>query len=447
VAGNAGNIEVNFVDLLFKSETFYLLPAPAYIVLYIIDVFVFIFGIRLIAKRTFPYSAYTYGFALLAFPDLLLYPTDRSEINVYAMNEYYYHRYMGVIDKAFVLTSAGFFILVLSIKFGNRLTRHMALGFIGRSIRTAIFSTSFANIMVLLQGFLLILMIATGVKLFSARQTGFQDTSLRPITVVGTYLSTFCLTIFFAKLFFKRNLKSTIYLSTSVLFGLTLGARSAIFEPLLFFVFYYAWWTGNKNILKYIVYVIVLLVLVHLADVLRTTTHSSGGLSENSFIASVLYGNSFSDLRDFALIISGFSSLFWGKTYVAGLLGFIPSFLFPLRQEWNLGPTTLQLSGLYLVDPEHLHPGLRGTYISEPYINFGLAGILAISLLLGVFFLYDYVGVREAVQRRDKADFIVRIVRYEIVFGFVSLLYNTSGLSYGYFVLAMLTLAAALKKI
>jgi hypothetical protein len=139
-------------------------------------------------------------------------------------------------------------------------------------------------------------------------------------------------------------------------------------------------------------------------------------------------------------------TLLLGKTYLAGFLGFIPSFLFPLRQQWNLGPETLKLSGVYVTDPTHIHPGLRGTYLAEAYLNFGILGLLGISIFVGWFFLYDYGGVTAAVERRDKADFAVRILRYEMVMAFVLCLYNTSDLSYGYFMIGMFVLAIVLRK-
>jgi hypothetical protein len=432
---------------IFQSQPFYLLPAPAYILLYILDLFVFAYGLRLIARKTFAFSAYTYAFAFLAFPDIILYPTDRSSINIVATGSFFYDKYMEFIDQAFVLTSVGFLLLVFTIRYGSKQVRFRKFGWFGKAVQTCLFSDSFAIILAVAQVALLVVLTLKGVRLTSARDSGFTDTAIRPLVVVSTYIVQFALTIFLARLFLRVSARNVFLVTLTTLFALTLGARGAIFLPLSYYVFLLAWWRKVTNVLTYIIYAVILFALVHLADVLRSSATSGSGLSLVSFIVSIFYGNSFSDLRDFAWIMSNWDgTLLLGKTYLAGFLGFIPSFLFPLRQQWNLGPETLKLSGVYVTDPTHIHPGLRGTYLAEAYLNFGILGLLGISIFVGWFFLYDYGGVTAAVERRDKADFAVRILRYEMVMAFVLCLYNTSDLSYGYFMIGMFVLAIVLRK-
>jgi hypothetical protein len=438
---------LTFLGKIFQSQPYYILPAPAYILLYLLDLIVFAYGLRLIARKTFAFSAYTYTFALLAFPDIVLYPTDRSSINIIATGSFFYDRYMEVIDKAFTVTSIGFFILVFTIRYCSKYVRFCKMRFFGKAIRTSLFSDSFALTLIVIEVVLLALLVANGVKLTSARDSGFADTAVRPFVVVSTYMVQFALTIFLARLFLNVSPKNIFFVAVTSLFAVTLGARSAIFLPLTYYIFLIAWWRKSTNILVYLISAIILFALVHLADVLRSSSTSGSGLSLVSFIASIFYGNSFSDLRDFSWIMSNWDgTLLLGRTYLAGFLGFIPSFLFPLRQEWNLGPETLRLSGLYVSDPTHIHPGLRGTYLAEAYLNFGSFGVLAISIFVGWFFLYDYGEVTAAIQRGDKAEFATRVLRYEIVMAFVLCVYNTSDLSYGYFMICMFVLAAVLRK-
>ena len=67
----------------------------------------------------------------------------------------------------------------------------------------------------------------------------------------------------------------------------------------------------------------------------------AGEYSLGSFLASFavlfLFGNNFSDLRDFAWVYSAWDHVFWvGKTYLAALLAFVPRFASEFRDTWGL---------------------------------------------------------------------------------------------------------------
>lgn len=85
----------------------------------------------------------------------------------------------------------------------------------------------------------------------------------------------------------------------------------------------------------------------------------------------MIYGNTFSDFRDGALIVRQFhfvlnDSFLYGLTYFAGFLSFIPSSLSPFRLDWSWGRfSTNMLNGW---TGEHF--GLRGGQFMESYINF-----------------------------------------------------------------------------
>ena len=75
-----------------------------------------------------------------------------------------------------------------------------------------------------------------------------------------------------------------------------------------------------------------------------------------TFGLKTLYGNSFSDIRDFALILSFWNGEhFLGLTYLAGIFAFIPRFLSPFRDTWALGVVTARMAGFLPTE----HPGLR----------------------------------------------------------------------------------------
>jgi hypothetical protein len=111
----------------------------------------------------------------------------------------------------------------------------------------------------------------------------------------------------------------------------------------------------------------------------------SGQYSPTEFIggavALLLYGDTFSDLRDFAWVYSGWNHVFWaGKTYLAAIMAFIPRVASEFRDTWGFGVATATTVGF---DPK-LHPGLRPGVFGESFFNFGLIGVIAMGLMLGI---------------------------------------------------------------
>jgi hypothetical protein len=95
----------------------------------------------------------------------------------------------------------------------------------------------------------------------------------------------------------------------------------------------------------------------------------------------LLYGNNFSDLRDFAWVYSAWDHALWaGRTYLAAIASFVPRVASEFRDTWGLGVAVDITVGL---DPE-VHPGLRPGSFGEAYFNFGLLGVVVVGLLLGI---------------------------------------------------------------
>jgi len=125
--------------------------------------------------------------------------------------------------------------------------------------------------------------------------------------------------------------------------------------------------------------VTIALFFVFLLDGLRNPNFSLAAVFGGIAI-SMFYGNSFSDTRDFALILSFWDGhYFLGKTYLAGLIAFVPRFLSSFRDTWAIGVVTATMAGF---SPKE-HPGLRVGIFGEAYLNFGLLGVLPLSLAIG----------------------------------------------------------------
>lgn len=109
-------------------------------------------------------------------------------------------------------------------------------------------------------------------------------------------------------------------------------------------------------------------------------------LQQGSIVTRSLYaafvGDNLIDVRDAAWVFSqwDFEPLM-GRTYLGGLVSMMPSGLFPQKKEWHLGLTGVRIVGW---DPDN-HFGLRVTFFGEAFLNFGLAGILILGCIFGIF--------------------------------------------------------------
>ena len=121
----------------------------------------------------------------------------------------------------------------------------------------------------------------------------------------------------------------------------------------------------------------------------------SVGVIASSFMLQVFYGNSFSDLRDFSWIYSVWHGVyFYGNTYLAAFMSFIPSSISPYRMEWSIGKVTAVMAGY---NPKK-HPGLRPGMFGESFLNFGILGIISLGLLLGFSWKYLDFKIKEAAK-------------------------------------------------
>ena len=108
-------------------------------------------------------------------------------------------------------------------------------------------------------------------------------------------------------------------------------------------------------------------------------------------------GDNLIDVRDAAWVLSqwDFDPLM-GRTYLGGLAAMVPSGIFPQKKEWHLGLTGVRIVGW----DDNNHFGLRVTFFGEAFLNFGLAGILALGVVLGMLFGSVLRAVHQASEKR-----------------------------------------------
>jgi oligosaccharide repeat unit polymerase len=140
------------------------------------------------------------------------------------------------------------------------------------------------------------------------------------------------------------------------------------------------------------------------AAVLTTLLRGDSGTSGNG-IGTFFFGNELTDMRDFAWILSGLDDgqWLWGKTYIAGYLSFIPSYLMPFRETYAFGRISPLLAGL---DPSR-HSGLRPPIFGEMYVNFGLPGLLIGGLAVGRVIRWISESLQQPAEDRPVPEAVV----------------------------------------
>jgi oligosaccharide repeat unit polymerase len=228
---------------------------------------------------------------------------------------------------------------------------------------------------------------------FDLRQYTFANPQFRPVALVVSNYSIVIASHCLARYIDKKErvlLICTLLLSFGLIF---FGARSNIASIYINIVLCSLIRLRTRVSLLKLVSVIsaILLVALYLGSV------RAGQYSLNDFFAllalALLYGNNFSDLRDFAWVNALWDHKLWmGKTYLAALTAFVPRFASEFRDAWGTGAATATTLGF---DP-HVHPGVRPGSFGESYFNFGLVGVLVVGLAIGVIVRRVDIDVKRA---------------------------------------------------
>lgn len=350
-------------------------------------------------RKTGSYIDYWRFNMLLVFflPVLLMYPFSSSSLNVLTvlgLNNLY--NIQDYIDEAYIVTITGF----LGVYIGKYIYDyfHPVLQFeiiiipfsstLGKFFSTIVRNSSVSRFfsffyILILIGF--VLFIVTAGLLGNPREFFMINTQYAPIYtfILNTFEIVFVIISTRALQYNKGSDK--IFFFTLILFGFFLGVRAPLFlRGLSFGVLYILYRKqGYVPFVKIAVIVLSTLFLIMLFAFIRNTDRSNGidlNIALQSFVPEILYGNTFSDLRDFSWVLSYWNrDLYWGLSYFAAILSFIPSSIYPIRQTYGIGKITVLTAGL---DPI-THPGLRMGIFGEMYINFGIIAVVLFGILWG----------------------------------------------------------------
>jgi oligosaccharide repeat unit polymerase len=217
-----------------------------------------------------------------------------------------------------------------------------------------------------------------------------------------------------ARIFQFNKVSDKLYFAFFLLFTIFIGSRSSALGPLLGFFTYliYFDWKGRVKFRKLMLYAVVMITALVMIGLFRSRKIYSNTFDKTAIAAEFLYGNTFSDLRDFAWVLSSWNHQpFYGKTYASALISFVPTTYSSFRAKWGIGRVTARLGGF---EPK-FHPGLRPGSFGEPYLNFGIPGVIVIGILLGYIFRYTDHKIKYYAYTQNKIEVFKALIATALI--------------------------------
>jgi len=330
-------------------------------------------------------------FMICVLPNLIMLPFAASDLNRIVLGNDL-QAVQAVLPKVFLITLVGYLSMLAG---GAVWSLHVGLGIRNEAARIINTIPRLSLMMMSSRGLLIfhtslclvfqMIMLAIYYSQngfgFDVRSFTFANPALRPVALVISNYSIMTASHCLARYIDKKErilLWCTILLSFGLLFFGSRGNLVAIYLSIL--VCFFIKLRRRITLLR----IGVLMIIITAAGFYLGSVRA-GSFSPGAFFGSIyfllFYGNNFSDLRDFAWVYQAWDHVFWmGKTYLAALLAFMPRVVSEFRDTWAAGVAMDNTVGL---DPT-THPGLRPGEFGEPYFNFGILGVIAAGLILGL---------------------------------------------------------------
>ncbi|HEX8575394.1 MAG TPA: O-antigen polymerase, partial [Flavobacterium sp.] len=329
---------------------------------------------------------HTTVFVKFFFPVLIMYPFNNSKLNRYAVGKDYFDAFEEFVDLAFFITVIGYLSLYIGRFLYNTKSSHSILNNTFKPLEKIIQGNikslgTLALLLLTYSSFLAIviyLQIQTN-TLFNPRDYFQANDTIRPI--YNTCLSVFPVALIFVgiRMYIRKSKANITLFSLLLMSSIFLGTRSVMLEPLITLIFLYFFYNNHKVNFRRLVQVGIVIIFVTLL-LLNLRAGRSLDKTVSNLNKDIFYGNTFSDTRDFALILS-----FWdfkpvnGQTYLAGMISFMPRAISEYRQQWALSVYTNKFVG---ADTRY-HPGFRPGSFGESFFNFGILGVSFLGIILG----------------------------------------------------------------
>ena len=329
-------------------------------------------------------------FLMCIFPNVIMLPFAKSDLNFLVLGSDL-PAVVAVLPRVFLITFVGYMAVLaggalwrLNAGLGLRRDAIRVLDIVPRcsmmmmsSPRILVFQSAlcFLGQVAILSFYFL----SSGFG-FDLRAFTFENPTLRPIALVISDYSIVMASHCLARYVDTKErvlLLCTLGLTGGLVFFGARGNLVAIYMNLL--LCYFILLRNRVSLFRVVSLAVLVTIFGFYLGSARAGEFSPAGFFAG-FVTLLFYGNTFSDLRDFAWVYSAWDHAFWwGKTYLAAIMSFVPRFASHFRDTWAMGAATASTVGF---DPQ-VHPGLRPGVFGESYFNFGLIGVVAIGLMLG----------------------------------------------------------------
>jgi oligosaccharide repeat unit polymerase len=347
-------------------------------------------------------------FLTCVLPNMLMFPFADSEGQALVLGRDY-QAVAAAVPAVFMVTMIGYAAMLvggalwrLRLGFGARKAAWEILEFIPRCSMMLMSSRSVLVFQALLclameVGILAVNYSKVGFN-FNLRNFGFDNPEYRPIIQGISFYSSIIGSHCLAR-YVDRKEKILLLCNLGLAFGLLLfGSRGGVAGIYLgVLVCSLIRRRDSISLGRLVLLAVSIVIAVLYLGSVRAGQYSIGQLF-TGLIFLVLYGNNFSDLRDFAWVYSAWDHSFWlGKTYLAALTPFVPRFVSSFRDTWGMGAATAATAGF---DP-HTHPGLRPGAFGEGYFNFGVLGVILVGLMMGLIVRRVDIDVKRVFASSD----------------------------------------------
>ena len=277
---------------------------------------------------------------------------------------------------------------------------------------------------------------------FKIRNEYLSIPEIRPIFNFWTSFYNVLIPILIITYIQKKSKKILLIIILLSIFATFTGNRSTVFFTALNgALFYLIYLKRRLKLRKLALWGFALVNLIFLLGFLR-----DGGDFEledvGFFTYSFLYGNNFSDLRDFAYILSYWDeNLLYGKSYIAGFISFVPRYISEFRNTYAISAYTNNFLGY----EDGTHGGIRGGPFFESYLNFGIAGVIMLGLMWGS--VLSVVNKQIKIELTSPSPNFIKAYSYSFLFVSISAIMLTANFWQYYVFLGFIILGLIVKRL
>jgi hypothetical protein len=326
---------------------------------------------------------HVFVFKLFILPFFLLYPFNGSIYN-YVSTGHHLFSYYKHIDLAFLITTIGYIAMYIGRHIANLNSKRSFLEIIfmpfEKMTENNIKNNISYHLLMFVGNFLILFVIyeqITNDVLFNPRAFFLKEHNLRPIYNVTLAIYPLLLVYVGTRFISDKSIKNGIIFSIHFVLSFFLGTRTSLLEPLLILVVLFYGTSPQFFTLRKIIGMGAIFLFLTFASVLLR----SGSNAKNiKFERDLFHGNTYSDNRDFGWVLDKWNGQYLlGRTYVAGIMSLIPRKYSKFREKWAIGIYTSKIIGYNY----KYFAGLRLGFFGEIFINFGIAGVTILGLILG----------------------------------------------------------------